>query len=184
MSATCHPFRRADSDVTRRTRIGPDQSPAGSIGSPCCRMSTSPATANERTTLRAASIVDRHDAPPTARAASDGQIVEGARCRASARTAASRRSRRPSSLGDSHHGSPRSPSATFADRTRRRATCSSDAASERFADATARRASISSSTSSWRSLAGIEGSLVRQRRPPTTIQRPSAVRSGALSSGG
>ena len=67
-----------------------------------------------------------HRAPPrlapTTRAASLGQIVfSGSRCRSSVRMVAASRSARPSALGGSHHGSPRSPSATFASWTRARA---------------------------------------------------------------
>ena len=94
----------------------------------------------------------------------------GRRWRSRVRMTAASRVRCPTGVG-SHHGSPRSPSATLASWTRGRA----DSGSVR----TARRAAISSATSSRRNGSGMAGSLARQRRPSTTMYRPSAVRGGS-----
>ena len=114
--------------------------------------------------------------PPTARAASDGQMVRGARWPTSASTTARSRAERPFGVGSSHHGSPRSPSATFACCTRRRAIRSASGSAALRARATSRLAAMSSSMSSWRNGSGIDGSVARHRRPSTTIQCDSSPR--------
>lgn len=101
---------------------------------------------------------------PTARAASDGQIVlPSPRLRRRVRTAAPSRSRSAASSRGSHHGRPRSPSATLASWVRGRSWF--------------RRAAMSSFTSSARSGSGIDGSVRRHRRPFTTKKRSSTATS-------
>ena len=58
-----------------RMRMGPFHSACGSRTSPRWRMSTSPAEARSRATSLASVLRERHDPPPIARVASDGQIV-------------------------------------------------------------------------------------------------------------
>jgi hypothetical protein len=101
-----------------------------------------------------------------------GQIVvPSARDRSSARAVAITRSGDASPGARSHHGAPRSPSATLASCTRRRAAATATASPP--AARTARRAAISSRTSSVRSGAGMVGSVARHRRPSTTMKRSS-----------
>ena len=157
-----------------RMRTGPRHGPFGSKISPRCVTSTSPSRPSARTSSRTGSSNARHSVPPTARAASDGQIVRGARWPASASTTARSRAERPSGVGAFHHGSPRSPNATLACRTRRRASRSASGSPPLRARATSRLAAMSSSTSSRRNGSGIDGSLARHRRPSTTIQCDSS----------
>ncbi len=97
------------------------------------------------------------------RAGSLGQIVAPSRrLRSSVRMAARMRGLSSVSDASSHHALPRSPRATFASWTRRRAA---RRAASFAAVPTARRAAISSLTSCWRSDAGIFGSLRRHLRP-------------------
>ena len=110
-------------------------------------------------------------------------VRSGPRRRLSASTVARNRCRRPSGEGRSHHGSPRSPRATLASCTLSRASRSCCGSLVRRAEPTARRASINSFTSSWRSGSGMAGSVARQRRPDTMIQRPPSVRSSPPSPG-
>ena len=139
----------------RASRTGPTATPT-STSAPRCRTTMIPSRANSAATSRAASIKSRHDPPPTIRAASLGQMVaSGRRCRNSARTAAASRARWPPGVG-SHHGSPRSPSATSASRTRGRARSGSLS--------TSRRAAFSSPTSCLRSDSGTAGSGACSRR--------------------
>ena len=73
--------------ATRRTRIAP-RAVAGSTTRPPWVTSTSPDATSRRAAARAGSISARQSSPPTARAASDGQIVAtSARCSSSARIA-------------------------------------------------------------------------------------------------
>lgn len=75
-----------------RIRMGPRHCASGSITSPRCMISTSPALARSRAMSRASAIKSRQSSPPTARAASDGQMVlAGARSRASVRIASRNR---------------------------------------------------------------------------------------------
>lgn len=72
--------------------MAPDHWPSGSTTLPRCVISTSPDLASRRAASRASSINSRQLSPPTARAASDGQmLLLGPRCSASARIADSRR---------------------------------------------------------------------------------------------
>lgn len=123
-------------------------------------------------TSRTRSMCRRQPPPPMTRAASDGQIVRsGARWRVSTSITASARARLSPSLTSPHHGAPRSPSASFAAWTRCLADRNPSSSPDRWAAATARRAAISASTSSVRRAGGIDGSVARQRRPSTVIQR-------------
>ncbi len=66
--------------------MGPDHPPSGSTTSPRWVISTSPDLASRRAASRASSINSRQLSPPTARAASEGQmLLLGPRCSASAR---------------------------------------------------------------------------------------------------
>ena len=119
-------------------------------------------------------MTDRHPGEATIRAASDGQIeLPPPRLTSRACTAARTRASRPVADRGSHHGSPRSPSATLASCTRRRASASASGSSAEAR--TARRAAISSVTSSLRRGSGIPGSVARHRRPSTTMWCPSGV---------
>ena len=92
--------------------------------------------------------------------------------RESADSSAARRSSTDASVGGSHHGAPRSPSARFAAPTRARASADV-AASGR--PRSWRRAAINSSTRAARSRSGIAGSDRRQRRPSIVRYRVSST---------
>ena len=62
-------------DYLARIRMGPRQVASGSRTSPPWVISTSPALASSRAASRASSIRSRQSSPPTARAASDGQML-------------------------------------------------------------------------------------------------------------
>jgi hypothetical protein len=157
-----------------RRRTGPRQFRPVTT-SPRCVTSISCRSAMSAATVLTSSMCRRQPGPPITRAASDGQMVRsGSRCRASTAIAASARARRLSSSGSSHHGVPRSPKATFAACTRCRASRERSASPSRVAAATARRADINSSTSSFRSVPGIDGSLLLHRRPSIVIHRASS----------
>src|SRR5690554_3941701 len=80
----------------------------------------------------------------------------------------------------SHHGAPRSPSATFAWWTVFRAAARLAGSCCRRAAFTSRRALDSACTSALRSASDRFGLLARQRRPRTTMYRPSGVVSGCI----
>lgn len=76
-------------DGRRRILIGP-RADAASTTSPRCMMSTSPWASSRRAASRTGSMSSRQASPPTARAASEGQIVDvGARCESRSRIARS-----------------------------------------------------------------------------------------------
>lgn len=146
----------------------------------CLRSSpTWPDAARPSTARRTLGSTSRQRANRTTRAISLGQSeLLSERFRNIARTAATLRACSVSSVGSSHHGDPRSPSATLASSTRRRALATASSEPTRCAAPTARRAADSSFTSSERNRSGMFGSVARHRRPSTTMYRPSGVRSG------
>ncbi len=137
-------------------------------------MTTSPSAASSFATVLTRSIAGRQFGEATTLATSDGQtLLPGPRFAVSERIVERMRASNAASVGSSHHGSPRSPSACLASFTLARA-CWTRSGSSRLRRIS-RLAAINSVTSSALSRSGIDRSVARHLRPFTTMWRPSAL---------